>query len=445
MKKILVLYLTDICGLVILSVILKSCSEPEPVYSFSTDYDPRVQLRVITISPGSLALEGKVQRKSYYTIKECGFDWSTTSLYTSGYNSIDNVVRSDSSGYIVFKDTLTGLTPKTTYYINARVYYTHPGSITVRSIGSGSRSFETLALYPVVSTAAIVEFTNNSAIAGGVIMDAGITPVIERGVYWGSSPYPENTGTKITLDNSSEVFSKKLTGLSPNTNYYVKAFATNKNGTGYGTERKFNTGNDTAFPKVADIDGNVYHIVTIGSQVWMAENLRTTRYNDDTFIPKITVNQPWYMSISGASCWYNNDSSAFEIPYGKLYNWYAVNSGKLCPTGWHVPSDSEWKTLGDYLGGDLVAGGKLKEAGKMHWSTPNTGASNESGFTALPGGFRVYNGFGLEGKMTYWWSSTEYTSTTAWTRSVNYLSGSLSNDMTGAPKSDGNSVRCVKN
>jgi uncharacterized protein (TIGR02145 family) len=445
MKRIPVLHLTEICGLVLLSVILKSCCEPDPDYSLSTDYDPRVQLKVSSISPGSVVLEGKVQQKPYYTIKECGFDWSTTALYTSGYNSIDNVVWSDSSGYIVFKDTLTGLSPKTTYYFNARVYYTHPGSFSGGSIGSGSRSFETPALFPVVSTAAIVEYTNNYAIVGGAIIDAGLTPVIERGLYWGLSPSTETTGTKITLDNSSEVLSKKLTGLSPNTNYYVKAFATNKNGTGYGTEKKFNTGNDTTFPKVADIDGNVYHIVTIGSQVWMAENLRTTRYNDGTLIPKITANQTWYMSNSGAYCWYNNDSSAYEIPYGKLYNWYAVNSGKLCPTGWHVPSDSEWKTLGDYLGGDLVAGGKLKEAGKMHWSAPNTGASNESGFTALPGGFRMENGFGFKGEMTYWWSSTEYTSTTAWTRCVYYMSGSLSKDKTGPLKSGGISVRCVKN
>lgn len=445
MKRILFINLTNIVGLVLLSVILKSCYKPVPDYSSSTDYDPRVQLTVLSIQPNSAVLEGKVQQKPYYTIKECGFDWSTTSLYTSGYNSIDNVVRSESSGYIVFIDTLTGLAPKKTYYVNARVNYTHTGSNTVGRIGSGPRSFETLASYPVVVTSAIIEYTRNSALVGGVIMDGGMTLVSERGIYWSLSPSPETSGIKITLDNCSEVFSTRLTGLNPNTIYYVKAFAINKNGTGYGTENKFNTGNDTTFPKVADIDDNVYHIVTIGSQVWMAENLRTTRYNDGTSIPKITANSTWYSSISGAYCWYNNDSAAYDIPYGKLYNWYAVNSGKLCPTGWHVPSDNEWKILGAFLGGDLVAGGKIKEAGTTHWSTPNTGGSNESGLTALPGGFRVENGFGLIGNMAYWWSSTEHTTTTAWTRGVNYMTRSLSNDMMGAPKSGGISVRCVKN
>src|ERR1035437_1732452 len=139
--------------------------------------------------------------------------------------------------------------------------------------------------------------------------------------------------------------------------------------------------------QITDVDGNYYNIVTIGSQVWMEENLRTTKYNDNTPIPNITDDIEWgKSSVSDAYCWYNNDISN-KVPYGAIYNYGAANSAKLCPTGWHVPH-GEYQTLIDYLGGEDVAGGKLKEIGLVHWGSPNTGATNESGFTALPGGLR---------------------------------------------------------
>jgi uncharacterized protein (TIGR02145 family) len=138
---------------------------------------------------------------------------------------------------------------------------------------------------------------------------------------------------------------------------------------------------------VKDVDGNIYNTVTIGTQVWMAEDLKTTRYNDGTAISYVKGDLEWKNLRSEAYCWYNNDKSNKTV-YGALYNWYTTNTGKLCPAGWHVPTDSEWETLISYCGGWEVAGGKLKEAGTAHWDAPNIGATNEFGFTALPGGGR---------------------------------------------------------
>jgi uncharacterized protein (TIGR02145 family) len=194
---------------------------------------------------------------------------------------------------------------------------------------------------------------------------------------------------------------------------------------------------------ITDIDGNVYHTIAIGTQVWMVENLRTTRYNDGTAIPLVTDSTAWSNLSTPGYCWYNNDAATYKSTYGALYNWYTVNTGKLAPAGWHVPSDAEWSTLTTYLGGESVAGGKLKEAGTTHWTTPNTGATNETGFSALPGGFRYYvSTFDLIGDNGYWWSATASDATNSWNRF-------MFNDNADVSRYDFNntggfSVRCVR-
>jgi uncharacterized protein (TIGR02145 family) len=194
---------------------------------------------------------------------------------------------------------------------------------------------------------------------------------------------------------------------------------------------------------IKDADGNVYHTVTIGTQVWMVENLKTTTYNDGSPITPVTDNNVWGTLTTPAYCWYNNDADTYKNTYGALYNWYAVNTGKLCPAGWHVPSDAEWNTLVTYLGGDSVAGGKLKEAGTAHWVTPNTGATNSSGFTALPAGSHYSNGsFYYNGKYGWWWSTTESSATKVWHMYVDYNTATISR--TDAAKAIGFSVRCIK-
>jgi uncharacterized protein (TIGR02145 family) len=193
---------------------------------------------------------------------------------------------------------------------------------------------------------------------------------------------------------------------------------------------------------VTDIDGNGYNTLPIGTQCWMQQNLKTTMYNDGTAIPLVTDNKALH---TPAYYWYDNDAATYKNTYGALYNWYTVNTGKLCPSGWHIPSDEEWTTVTDYLGGVGVAGGKMKEAGTFHWQSPNEGANNSSGFTALPGGFASFSSFGsyiVANYNGYWWSAMEDDTTSAWDR---YLSNNTATVERGrANKACGFSVRCVK-
>ena len=198
---------------------------------------------------------------------------------------------------------------------------------------------------------------------------------------------------------------------------------------------------------VNDIDGNVYKTVKIGHQIWMAENLKTTKYNDGTAIPLITDNSAWINRDSiafttPAYYWYDNDS-IYKNTYGALYNGYTVKTGKLCPIGWRVPTDDEWSELTTYLGGEDVAGGKLKETGTDHWQSLNKGATNETGFTALPGGYRTMNGkFYYINGGSGWWSSTKYNSTYAWSRGMHSDTDHVSRGANELPNSL--YVRCLK-
>jgi uncharacterized protein (TIGR02145 family) len=202
---------------------------------------------------------------------------------------------------------------------------------------------------------------------------------------------------------------------------------------------------DTAPPvdtTVKDYDNNVYHTIKIGTQTWMVENLRTTHYNDGGNIENLSDNTAWHDNTTGAYCWYNNDATNGKT-YGALYNWYAVNSGKLCPPGWKVPSDADWTKLTDNLGGASIAGGKLKEIGSSHWNMPNAGADNSSGFTALPGGFR-HSGTGefqSMNKIGNWWSTkSSGTDALTWYMSCNTA---VANSYTSL-FDVGSSVRCIK-
>jgi uncharacterized protein (TIGR02145 family) len=203
---------------------------------------------------------------------------------------------------------------------------------------------------------------------------------------------------------------------------------------------------DVNYGTMTDQEGNIYKTITIGTQTWMAENLRTAIYNDGTVIPMVTEKTTWANLTSGAYCNYNNTTNSDTIAtYGRLYNWFAVNTGKLAPKGWHVPTDDEWTTLTNILGGSSTAGGKLKEAGTIHWNGSNLGATNESGFTALPGGIRGTNGvFDGIGGYGYWWSVTEYDASSSWVWDwAMYYDGSyVLRDLDYEEL--GFSVRCVK-
>jgi uncharacterized protein (TIGR02145 family) len=200
---------------------------------------------------------------------------------------------------------------------------------------------------------------------------------------------------------------------------------------------------------INDIDGNVYSAVRIGTQVWMVENLKTTKFNDGTPIPLVADGNIWKELTTPAYCWYKNDATTHKNLYGALYNWFAVGTNKLCPRGWHVPSDADWITLTTYLGGDSIAGGKLKVKGTEFWENQNIGANNESGFSALPGSRRYPNGnFADTGQNDIfsfngcWWSSTEVLSFTARYRRLYSRLNSIYNSI--SDKKFGYSVRCLK-
>ncbi|TCO10991.1 fibrobacter succinogenes major paralogous domain-containing protein [Natronoflexus pectinivorans] len=189
---------------------------------------------------------------------------------------------------------------------------------------------------------------------------------------------------------------------------------------------------------VTDAEGNNYQTIIIGSQEWMAENLRTTKYNDGTPINDVDT---WNTSTTGNYAWYNDDSG-YQNPFGALYNWQAVETGKLCPDGWRVPTNSDWQELENHLGGAAVAGGKLKAT--SYWDAPNEGATNSSGFTALPGGEKYEGGAYMEmGNQGFWWSATEVSGNQAYARRLHSHFGSIQTNE--AAKSNGYSVRCIKN
>jgi len=323
-----------------------------------------------------------------------GVCWSTSANPTTANSKTTNA-----TGTGTFTSSLTELTGNTTYYV--RSYSTNSAGT---SYGN-EVSFKTSPILPTVTTTTISAISQTTATSGGNITDDGGASISARGVCWSTSANPTTADTKTTDAIGTGVFTSSLTSLTAGTLYYIRAYASNNVGTVYGAEISFTTYNADA---ISDIDNNHYNIVTIGTQVWMAENLKTTKYKDETVIPLETDNAAWSALITPGYCWYNNDATAYKATYGAMYNWYTVNTGKLCPTGWHVPSDAEWTTLTTYLGGESVAKNKLMETGATHWGT-NTGATNESGFTALAGGYRTDDGlFNEIGRNSgFWWSSTE--------------------------------------
>ena len=491
-------------------------------------------IRISSISYNTTISGGNVIDDGGSVVTARGVCWSTSPNPT--ISLITKTI--DGTGTGAFTSSITGLTAGTTYYV--RAYATN-------NIGDGYGTqlvfTTTAAKVPFLTTTVASSITQTTAISGGLIASDGGTVVTALGVCWSTSANPTTADSKTNDGAGLGSFSSSITGLAANTTYYLKAYALNSVGTSYGNEVTFTTsvapstvpgaptietasaGNaqavvtfippvsnggsaitrytvtsspgsltatgtaspitvtgltngiaytftvtatnaigtgvassasnsvTPAIPTVSDIDGNVYHTVTIGMQVWLTENLKTTKYNDGTAIPNITDNTAWVALITGAYSDHSN-TPANSTTYGRLYNWYVVDnnaatkmasngSKNVCPTGWHVPSDVEWTTLTTSLGGESIAGGKLKEIGLIHWLTPNSGATNETGFAALPGGSRnedgTCDGIGVFGD---WWSSTEYSAMIARGRYMMYDDGSVHKDEVS--KIDGISVRCLK-
>jgi uncharacterized protein (TIGR02145 family) len=309
---------------------------------------------------------------------------------------------------------------------------------------------------PTLTTSEVTSITISSAVGGGHIENEGTDTIISRGVCWSTESKPTISDYSAWDPHSyygAGTFTCNISGLMRGTQYYVRAYASNSIGLSYGNAVTFTTRSvegpiifnpNLTYSSITDNEGNVYKTIQIGTQTWMAENLRTTKFNDNTSIPLITNSTDWYWLTTPGYCWYDNDSITYKDTYGALYNWYTVNTGKLCPSDWHAPSDAEWTTLTNYLGGESAAGGKLKETGISHWSSPNEEATNQSGFTALPSGYRGNNGsFLFIGNFGNWWSSTEYyLNQWTWFRSMSNKFNNVSRDYT--IESEGFSVRCIK-
>jgi len=384
------------------------------------------------ISLSSISCGGNITSDGGSPVTARGVCWGTTTPTITDSKTID--------GFNVgsFTSTITDLSPNKTYYF--RAYATN-------SIGTGYGNIETyttLAELPNIHTQEIIHNIKvSSSSIGAYINSDGGAAITAQGVCWSISPNPTITDSKTSENPSSSQFVCNLTGLLPNTSYFVRAYATNLIGTSYGNQVSFKT----TFSEVTDADGNVYQTIKIGDQIWMQENLKTTKYNDGTPIPNGIENHAW-LNLADSYCFHSNTLNN-KNKYGALYNWKAVITGKLCPKGWHIPNDAEWTVLVNMLGGENNAGGKMKEImsddNVSSWTAPNVGATNESGFSARAVGHREpTGGFSSVGKDCFFWTSTEDVAnkTWAWCRT-------LSNDNTtigrfSISKASGVSVRCVK-
>jgi len=373
------------------------------------------------ISGGNITSDGGVP------VTDKGVCWSSTKTVPD----ISDSRTSDGSGTGVFTSNITGLTGNTSYYV--RAYATNS-----QATGYGAViQFKTSPLLPTVTTAIPSATSTTTGTGGGTVTSDGGSAVTARGVCWNISANPTIANSKTTNGSGTGTFTSNMTSLTVNTTYHVRAYATNSAGTAYGVDRMFTTDPLT----VNDNDGNSYDVIRIGTQVWIRENLKTTKLNDGTAIALTDGASAWSSLTTSGYCWYNNNTS-YKATYGALYNWYTVNTGKLCPSGWHVPTDGDWLTLKDYLGGEVVAGGKLKETGTTHWASPNTGATNVYDFTAVPGGWRTDTGaFQNISNFGYWWTST-LISPSVWYRHMQNDSEKLFRATNS--ENYGMSVRCIQ-
>lgn len=427
-------------------------------------FDPERIVKVETVSIENLdatscTAQGLILDTGEDGIDQHGFCWSEAGNPSIEDNRNDLGPKGTKGS---FSGSLTGLSLGTRY--NVRAYATN-------SIGTSYGSIESFTTHntPTIKTLPVSSLTNISAETGGNIADNGGAPVTARGVCWSTTSGPTISDSKTTNGSETGSYTSSLTGLSSNTRYYVRAYATNSIGTGYGNEVIFTTYSGET---VTDYDGNIYYTIQIGDQLWMANNLKVTHYSDGTAIPLVEDDVDWVAvdQTERAYCYYRNEIGYANV-YGALYTWAAAMNGAassdaissgvqgVCPDGWHLPSDAEWKELEKYLGlsqaeadamlfrgtdeGSQLAGNSsLWDDGALK----DDPAFGSSGFTFVPAGGRastsgVYMNMDYQG---YLWSTTEDANSNlqAYTRY-------LDNDTTGIYrqnylKDNGCSVRCVK-
>ncbi|MDY0099152.1 MAG: fibrobacter succinogenes major paralogous domain-containing protein [Bacteroidales bacterium] len=400
---------------------------------------------VTDITSGTAVSGGNVTADGGDAVTEKGICWGPD----PDPDQTDNVIPGG-AGLGAFTSNITGLEPGHTYHV--RAYAENSAGVTY----GADVEFSTPGAIATVTTAAVTNNTTGTSVtAGGNVTADGGATVTVRGICWSTAPMPDlNDNVVNATAGGTGAFTVQITDLDPYTTYYVRAFATNTAGDTFGDQVTFLT-------PLADIDGNIYTAVTIGTQVWMGENLRVTHFNDGTQIPYVPEENDWINSAIAGYCYFDNDSVTNKPKYGALYNWYAAGADNLCPSGWHVPADADFMELEATLGMDesllddinfrgTDQGAQMKSI--TGWLNNGIG-SNASGFNAVPAGLRYYQeGTYLhEGTRTYFWSSDDANPERAYYRQLNAtIDSDPANDpedrigRNEAVKTAGKSVRCVK-
>lgn len=453
------------------------------------NYLPEITTSNVSSMTGTTAVcGGNVINSGSSSVSARGVCWSTTQNPT-----VSNSHTTNGSGTGSFTSNITGLIAGATYYV--RAYATN-------SVGTAygmQHSFTTTTTTPSVSTSVVSNILQTTAVCGGNVSATGGSPVTVRGVCWSTSSYPTINDSHTTNGSGTGSFTSNITGLSPGTTYYVRAYATNSEGTGYGAQKAFTTEaagsvidekSCPAAPTVTDHEGNVYATVQIGNQCWMRDNLRTaTSPSTGTYlIPDASASDTY---TGKQARWYDNDSATYApMDFGLLYNWNAaadtfntaygetsVNTDfnnavsmtfnghrrGICPTGWHLPSDSEWTQLTNYVRSQSVytCGSNSNCIGKAMasetgWNSytggnctvgNNPSANNATGFSAVPAGYFFDSSFDYVGEVASFWSSStpsiQYYSYRAWYRIIDYDRCGVDSNLLS--KYCGLSVRCLKN
>ncbi len=364
-----------------------------------------------------------------------GICYATDSLFPNLQNNCIEALGDDN----LFEVLLEDLMPETSYYIRA---------FAVNRIDSAfgkTKSFKTLRGIPELITKEAEDVQKTSALLGGEILNPGYLPVTRQGIcYSQENANPDFNDICLDYNGSDQVFQILIEDLSPSNEYYFSAFAENDLGYHFGESISFTTVHET----ITDLEGNIYRIHTIGEQIWMVDNLRATKFSNGDSIPLREQNSYWVEGTAidePAYSWYHNDESYAEL-YGALYNFaVASDSRNVCPEGWRVMTDDDvFELVMGYLGGSLF-GGNLKttgtiEAGTGLWYAPNKGATNSSGFNAVPAGFR-HSITGKMGEKGAFWTSHDDIST-ARAVSLDYDWSQVNIDV--LKKHYGLSIRCLK-